>query len=116
METWPLSLQQKLNVDNFGVQFGNTLVKSDMDIGPAKTRTRFTDAVDIYSASIDLDYDEFETLRDFYKVTLANGSKTFGFVNPLTLDTDEFRFAEPPDIKPMGGRMFKVGMKWERLP
>lgn len=116
METWPSGLQQKLNVDSFGVKFGNTVARTDMDVGQAKTRSRATDGVDIYTSSINMSFEEYETLRDFYKTTLNNGAKTFAFVNPLSGDTDEFRFMEPPDIKPLGGREFRVNMTWERMP
>jgi hypothetical protein len=116
MEVWPSQLQQKLNVDSFTVVFGNTLVKSETDVGPAKVRSRYTDAVDLYSCTIDLDYDDYDVLYDFYKTTLNNGAKTFSFVNPFTLATDEFRFLDPIDIRPLGGRLFRVNMKWERMP
>jgi hypothetical protein len=115
-ETWPVSLQQKFNSSNFDLKFGNTLVRSDVDVGLAKVRSRYTDAIDIYTSSIDLEIDDFETFYDFYKTTLNNGSKTFDFDNPLTNTTDEFRFVAPPEIRPMGGRIFKVSFSWERIP
>jgi hypothetical protein len=118
MELWPGSLQDLLNVDNFSVKFGDTLIRSDNDVGPSKVRARYTDGVDIYTCSIDLLYEDFETLRDFYKTTLGNGALTFAFTNPLTGDADEWRFTAPPDIRPLGsgGRYFRVTMSWELLP
>ena len=116
METWPAQLQDKANVASFSAEFGDTTVRSDMDVGPAKIRSRYTDAVDMYTISIDLDFDEYSYLEDFYKTTLGNGVLTFGFVNPLTEVLEEFRFMAPPNITPMGGRIFKVNMKWVRLP
>lgn len=116
METWPVSLQQTLNTDSFSVVFGDTLVKSETDVGPAKIRSRYTDGVDKWSSTILLDYSEYVTFYDFYKTTLNNGALTFAFVNPFTLATDEFRFEGVPSITPLGGRTYKVSMKWERLP
>ncbi len=116
METWPAALQQLLNVDSFSYTFGNTLIRSDMDVGPAKVRSRYTDAVDTVSCSIDLDMDEYATLEQFYKVTLSNGSRTFSFIHPLTQEEIEARFAQPPSMSPLGGRYFKVAMAWEILP
>jgi len=116
VETWPISLQQKLNVDSFSISFGDTLVKSDMDVGPAKVRSRFTDAVDVWTASIYLDYDEYTDLFDFYKTTLNNGAKTFSFTDPMTGLLGEFRFSNPPGITPLGGRFFKVALKWDKQP
>lgn len=116
MQTWPVSLQDKFNVDNFSVKLGNTTVRSEMDVGPDKVRRRFTDAVDIYTASIDMDIDQYSDLKQFFENTLGGGSLTFAFVNPLTNTTDEFRFIDPPDVRPIGGRFFKVSMNLERMP
>jgi len=116
METWPIGLQQLLNVADFGITLGNTKVRSDMDVGPAKERSRFTDAVDGYSCSIDLDMDTYSTFLTFYKTTLNNGVNTFAFNDPITGVPGEFRFADDPQIRPLGGRVFHVVMKWEKLP
>lgn len=115
-EAWPALLQQKFNVDNFSVKFGDTLLRSDMDVGLDKVRSRYTIGIDIYTSSINLDIDDFDILSNFYKTALNNGALTFDFLNPMTEVTEEFRFVEPPGITPMGGRIFKVQMTWERMP
>lgn len=115
-ETWPPALQQLLNVENFNVKFGNTLTRTDMDVGLAKTRSRYTVGVDVYSSSIDMDIDDFDTLTNFYKTALNNGALTFEFQNPMNDTLEEFRFAEPPTMSPLGGRIFRVQMTWERMP
>ncbi len=116
MDTWPISLQQKLNVESFEVKIGSTSVRSDMDIGPAKVRSRFTDAVDGYQCSVNLDFDEYSDFLLFYKTTLNNGVSQFLFNDPFTELPTAFRFASPPSIRPLGGRVFQVGMIWEKLP
>lgn len=116
MENWPSTLQQLLNADDFDVKFGSTTVRSSVDVGPAKVRSRFTNGVDTYSCSIFMDIDQYSTFENFYKTLLANGSQPFTFANPLTQTTDVFRFASDPEIKPLGGRIFRVSMAWEKLP
>lgn len=116
MDTWPISLQQKLSVENFEYRLGKTSIRSEMDIGPAKVRARFTDAVDMYTCSVLLDFDEVATFKTFYKTTLGNGVRRFLFVDPFTEVESEFRFAEEPNIRPLGGRVFQVSMTWERMP
>lgn len=116
MDSWPIGLQQKLNADDFDLKFGDVTVRSDMDVGPAKIRARFTDAVDQYTVSILMTLDEYSTLADFYKTVLAGGSLPFLFHDPMTDSDQVFRFASPPDIKPLGGLIFKVSMQWEKLP
>lgn len=114
--TWPVGLQQKLDSESFEMKYGNTAIRSDMDVGPAKVRTRYTDAVDLYTCSILLDYDEQVTLRTFYKVTLDNGTMPFDFLDPFSGIAASFRFSEPPSIRALGGRTFRVQMQWEKMP
>lgn len=116
METWPASLQDFINEEGFQVQIGNTTVRSDVDVGLAKVRSRFTDGIDVYTTTIYVDYDDVPDVLTFYKTTLVNGTLTFGYDDPLTGVSSEFRFAEPPDIRPRGGRNFTVSMKWEKIP
>ena len=115
METWPAELQDTLLVDGFQVRFGDTLVRSDMDVGPAKLRSRYTDGVDEYTCTINLEYDDWAVLNTFYKTTLSNGALTFGYDDPMTGVASEFRFKEPPVVVPLGGRFFRVSMTWEKM-
>lgn len=118
MDTWPISLQQKFDVDGFQKKIGRTKVATDMDIGPAKVRSRFTDAVDGYECQIRLDYSEMATFETFYKTTLGNGTLPFLFDDPFTGLKIPFRFSPESDpvIRPLGGRVFIVTMSWEKLP
>lgn len=118
MDSWPLSLQQKLEADGFTYRFGNTRVGTEMDVGPPKVRSRFTDAVDIYDCQVTLDHDEIATFKTFYKTTLGNGTLPFLFVDPFTAVETAFRFVpgQDPTIRPLGGRVYTLTMSWERLP
>lgn len=116
MSSWPVGLQQKLNAKGFTKKLGKTTVRTEMDVGPAKVRSRFTDAVDTYSSSILLDFAENATFETFYKTTLNNGALTFEFLDPFTETIANFRFAEEPDIRALGGRTFEVSLLWEKLP
>lgn len=116
METWPAQLQTLLNQESFNFSFGDTNVRSDVDVGLPKVRSRYTKAIDSVSATIRIDYDDFITVQDFYRTTLINGTQTFAYNHPLTGEAAEWRFIEPPNIEPMGGRVFQVTMKWEKIP
>lgn len=116
MDTWPIALQQRLNADDFEVKYGDTTIRTDMDIGPAKVRRRFTDAVDIYTCSIFLGISDWSILKDFYKTSLAGGSLPFLFTDPFSGAQETFRFAVPPDGRPIGGRIFRITMTWEKMP
>ena len=120
MDTWPVSLQQKLNADSFEKIYGENRVSTDMDVGPAKTRARFTRPVDIFNCEVWLDITEVTTFETFYRTTLGNGTLPFTFTDPLTNATGTFRFApgSTPSIRPIGngGTTFKLSMTWERMP
>lgn len=116
MEAYPIQLQQKLLTENFSIDFGDTLVRTGMDVGPDKVRSRYTDGVDTYNCAINMDFDDYDVLTEFYKTTLNNGANTFSFTNPMTETTGEFRFKAPPQIAPLGGRVFRVTMVWELMP
>lgn len=118
MDNWPVSLQQKMDVAGFQYVPGNTRVGTDMDVGPAKIRSRFTDAVDRYDLQHTLDFDDIATFKTFYKTTLGNGTLPFLFEDPFTETEETFRFVagQDPVIRPLGGRTFILSMSWERMP
>lgn len=115
MDNWPLALQQKLNSDDFSQKFGVTTLRTDMDVGPAKVRSRFTDAVDLYSASVLMTFADYSILSDFFKTTLNNGALPFIFPDPISGDDAIFRFVTPPVITALGGITFKVALDWEKI-
>lgn len=116
MDVWPAQLQQRVNVNSFGVELGDTLLRSQMDIGPDKVRSRFTSGVDKYTWSVNLDYDDYSVLTVFFKTTLSNGALPFELEDPMTGITAAFRFTKPPSIRPLGGRTFTVEAQLEKLP
>lgn len=115
-QSWPISLQEKLSVANFGIEYGEATIRSDMDVGLAKVRNRYTKSIDVINGSIYADLTEVQTFENFYKDTLVNGSLIFTFPDPITqIDTD-FRFKGPPRITPLGGIEFSITFQWEKLP
>lgn len=118
MDSWPVSLQQKLEVAGFQYAPGQTKVFSDNSIGPSKVRSRYTDAIDTYQCQVTLNFDEIQTFKSFYKTDLANGTLPFLFTDPFDETEATFRFSpdQDPVIRPLGGRMFTLSMSWERLP
>jgi len=115
-ETFPSTLAQKFLESGFQYLKGNTTVRSENEVGPAKVRQRFTKAINGFSGSIELDIDDFVTLETFYDTTLSGGSKTFMYDHPYTLVSTEFRFLKPYSISPTGGRFQRVSFEWEQIP
>lgn len=115
-QSWPLTLQQLLNESSFGIQKGETVIRSEMDVGPAKVRRRFTKSVDTFTGSIWVDATQYVTFENFYDTTLNGGTLPFTFPHPLTQVPVDFRFKSPPKYTPVGSGTFEVTMEWEKLP
>lgn len=115
-QSWPVGLQQLLSEANFGLTIGDTLLRSEMDVGPQKVRRRFTKPVNTFSGSINLTIAEYSTFYTFFNTTLNGGAITFDFPHPITQVLTEFRFKGSPRINSLGGGNFNAQFEWEELP
>jgi hypothetical protein len=114
---WPATLQQKVSSNSFSFKIGETRLKTEMDIGPAKYRRRFTKSVDQLSTSILLNsITEFNTFYSFFDSDLNGGINEFEIDHPITGVLSSFKFSSPPSITALGGGVFSVSMEWEIVP
>ena len=113
---WPAALQEYLEQQEFGLVYGDTTIRSSMDVGPSKVRRRFTKGVDEMTGSITVKNDLYSTWENFFKVTLAGGSLTFEYNHPITGVLTEYRFKGMPSVSNIGGEYFRVSMSWEEMP
>lgn len=116
-ESWPTTLQDKVNESGYSLTPGDVTLRSDMESGPPKVRALSTVAVDTHSVSIDIDAskDEYNILMTYFRLTLQQGTQPFIYNHPITQIPAVFRFVGPPSIAPMGGVHFKANMVWEEL-
>jgi hypothetical protein len=112
---WPVSLQDKLNEDSFSFQIGETVLRSDMDVGPVKVRRRMTKSTDLVTCSINVTSGEYSVFKTFYDVTLNGGVTLFTFNHPITGAPQDFRFVGAPSVRSIGGGNYVVSMVWEIL-
>lgn len=117
MDRWPSTLQQRLNVGAFNKNYGPANISTDMDVGPAKVRSRYTKRVDTYSAEIFIDFSLIDTWETFYGQTIVNGTLPFIATDPFTETDHAFRLqpGTPPQLAPLGGRVFRLSMVWEKV-
>jgi hypothetical protein len=115
-QAWPGTLQQLLSEANFGEETGETVLRTDMDVGPRKFRRRFTHSIDVFSASIYLTVSQYTIFKNFYNTTLNGGSIPFTFNHPITQDATDFRFSGTPKYTSLGGGQFMVAFQWETVP
>ena len=113
--TWPLTLQQLLSEAEFAHKIGETTIRSDMEVGPAKVRRQYTKGVDTIDGSIYLTTAQYSTFYNFFNTTLAGGSLTFEFDHPITGVLTEFRFVGSPSVRSIGGGNFTVSFSWEEV-
>lgn len=113
---WPISLPNFLESEGFAYKPGSNSVRTEMDVGLAKTRKRYTKQIDNLSAGMKLSSAQVTTLLNFYFVTLSGGNLRFDFEDPLTQTTSEYRFLSPPDIRSLGADSFTVTFGWEKMP
>lgn len=87
-----------------------------MEMGPAKTRRRYTAAPSSFAMAFNFDDDQLDAFRTFFLDTLEGGSLSFDFNHPITGETLIFRFQEPPSIRKIAPGSYMVATKVEQIP
>lgn len=112
---WPTALQELVNENGFAENFGETVLRSDMDVGPAKYRRRTTRPINTLSITINLTVSQYTTFKTFFNTTTNGGVTPFTFAHPITGTATDFRFTKPPSIRSLGGGQFQALMEWEAV-
>lgn len=112
---WPPSLPQRPTVGGYQERFAETVVRTAMDVGAAKTRRRFTSAPRQFEAIFRVNKTQADTLKLFFENTTAGGSLPFSWVHPREGSVGEFRFMEVPRISAVTGTLFSAAIKLEQL-
>jgi hypothetical protein len=104
--TWPFAFNFEVGLS---ASLPDTVLRTQMDAGPAKVRRRFTAGVEPTRASVLLTKAESATFRTWFRDTLLDGSLAFEHTHPLTAATATFRFTAPPQYRMESQR----GISWE---
>jgi hypothetical protein len=113
---WPNTLPDFLESNSFNYEMGNNSIRTEMEVGLAKTRKRYTKQIDKLTSTMQITRTQYDTLVNFYQVTLSGGNLAFTFTDPLTLVATDYRFLSPPSIRAIGGNYFTASLNWEKLP
>jgi hypothetical protein len=117
MTTWPASLPQEIAGDSYKETVPDTTIRSQMETGPAKVRSRFTVGIPAFEVSLIMSEDQVATLDTFYVTTLALGVSQFTWTHPRTAAAvTTFRFTKAPEYSYKGGLMYSVNLSLEILP
>lgn len=81
--TWPTSLPQVPLVSGYGETLKDSVIRSDMDTGPSKTRSRYTRTRRLLDMSFVLTDAQKATFVAFM-TTIRGGALPFNFKDPAT--------------------------------
>lgn len=105
---WPPSLPQRAELADYEEIAVDNVVRSQMAVG-FKARLRDTKEVRQFTLAIRLSPAQMETLRAFYRDTLAHGSLPFDHVewrDGATART--YKFLAPPQVRAVAPNRFRV--------
>lgn len=101
---WPPSLTRTPRVANLEEKTPRVVLRSDVDVGPAKIRRRLTGGTRQFSIELDLRRTELATFDAFFITTTKGGALSFSWKNPRTGDVADFRFLDEPSYSPRAPR------------
>lgn len=110
MATWPS--QFKVSRDSFMEKLPNRVIRSSMDVGPAKTRRRTILGVKEVNGMFHCNPEDYEDFEDFF---LDNDALWFDFPHPRTGQMVKARFTDVPQAS-MNETMYEVSFTLEILP
>lgn len=116
MATWPSTLPQRATRDGFQESADGVVLRSTVDVGPAKLRPRYTAEVKVFACALVLDSTQVATLETFYETTTVFGTGPFDWVHPRTEAAASLRFRNRPTYSALGAGRFRASFALELLP
>lgn len=120
MTTWPIGLPS-LGAD-VSDKRQDAKLRSQMDVGPAKQRRRFTSAVRDIETTLIVTGAQRATLDALYITDLEEGALPFDWTDPADGSTVAFRFVSPIEYglaapnPTAANRIWRAALKLEILP
>jgi hypothetical protein len=121
MPTWPSSLPDAPLQQGYQEQVPNTLVRTEMDKGPAKVRRRSTAGTRAFTVNLLLTEAQVVTLDSFIDQDLDGGALRFDWTHPRTGAAVQFRLVPIGNdglvsYQAVTGNRYRVQMRLEILP
>jgi hypothetical protein len=114
---WPAALPQRVLASDYEEQQPETLLRTQMDAGPAKVRRRFTAAPRPLWVMLRMTSAQVELFEAFVREDLQDGALPFGWVHPRTQEPAMLRLTAPYVLAPQGrGLRWRVLLQLEVLP
>ena len=118
MATWPGSLPTDFLEQGFSETAPDNVIKSDMDVGPPKTRRRTSAAVRPIKGVIKMTTAQVATHDTFFTDTTFDGAEAFDWTDPRTGASVSFLYTPgaPPSYQPDGGDYWLVTINLLTMP
>lgn len=113
---WPAELPQKLKIRGYNEAFADNLLRTSMDMGPAKQRPRGTAGTIPISGRQIHTLQQLDIFKVFYRETLFGGALRFSWVHPVDQTPVEMCFTFAPSWTSVSGELFDVTLQLEILP
>ena len=112
---WPPTLPQVALADGYTSRPGDNVVRTEMDVGPAKVRRRGSAGVRRISVRYRMTPAQSDDFEAFYNDTLRSGALRFTWPGPAGGDSLTARILPTPVWRPRGAN-WTVSMDLEILP
>lgn len=96
MAAWPSSLPSAPVPGGYGEEPIPTIIRTDMELGPAKVRRRFTGNEIVFTLRYALTETQKFALEYFYHYTCLQGTLSFTWTHPITAASLTVYFLSPP--------------------
>jgi hypothetical protein len=116
MASWPGTLPTEPIETGYSETAPNNLIRTNMDVGPAKVRKRTLANVRQLTVQFVLTSTQVGYLDTFYVTTTNSGADSFTWTHPRTTSPITLRFVNPPTYTPIEGGLYSVSLSLEILP
>lgn len=116
MASWPTSLPQIALGDDFQEVAEPAVVRSTVDVGPAKLRARYTAEVVRFQFSMIMTRTQVAALDAFYTATVNFGADAFDWIHQRTGAAASLRFTARPSYSHVGGVYWRASLAFEVMP
>ena len=120
---WPTSLNRYCP-NSWVEQSIDLRVRTEMSMGPPKTRRRFTSPMRMVKCTMQIEKSDVPIMRALYEGSgdslshtggTEGGYKFFKYKNPNDNLFHYYRFYSPPEFTNKGPMLVNVSMEWEEL-
>lgn len=101
---WPAGLPQAPLVAQLVESFPDEVIRTPMEVGPAKVRRRLAAGVTPVQVELALSRSQAATFRAFFRDACESGALPFEWKDHRTGDTVIYRFVGVPDVRPSAPR------------